>query len=182
LYCSLKAHFSSKYDFLKNGVGVKVSVETFERRNDKYFFKKLAKHSYPTEFILANLIVNPDIWIGDMLESGNAVFSDWQRRTQAMVYCLTNEVEQLSTDINALITVPSGQHPPLLYHLLSHDISLETFCILNEILPFFNYWDRTIEDKVIWPTVRQKAIKYQPFLKYDRSKAKKVLQQHFSGS
>ena len=43
-YVALKTHFSRKtYDYFKYNGTVKVSIEKYNKRPDKYFFEKIAK-------------------------------------------------------------------------------------------------------------------------------------------
>jgi hypothetical protein len=178
-YVALKAHFAGTFDFFKYGINTKATKTSLNNRNDKYFFEKLARRSDCFDYLLANLATNPNFWIGD-LEEGEKVCQGWMRRTQSMVYHLSNEVETLPPHLNTILRVDSGQHPQLLHSVLNKHISLETFCIMNEMLSFSRYWDRAIKDTIIWPELSIRVVRYQPFLKYDRDKARKVLVGYFS--
>ena len=66
-YLAIKRHFTSNYDFHKYNGKINASVTSFETRKDKFFFYKLSKKTDAKNFILANLVENPNIWIGDMI-------------------------------------------------------------------------------------------------------------------
>ena len=66
-YLALKLHFSSEYDFHKYNGKVSDTIESFEKRKDKYKFVRLSrKLSDPQilDFYLANFIRGKE-WIGD---------------------------------------------------------------------------------------------------------------------
>lgn len=46
---------------------------------------------------------------------------------------------------------------------------------LNKLLSFFTYWDKRVNDPIIWPSVRNKILKYEPFVKIDYDKVKKIV-------
>ena len=59
MYCAMKAHFSNRnYDFHKYGGKTKVSRDSFWKRNDKYFFVKLAKKHDDRDSIQDYLVSN----------------------------------------------------------------------------------------------------------------------------
>ena len=51
-YLAIKLHFSSDtYDYFKYEGKVNCKLETFTKRNDRYFFHKLSTKYKPTEII-----------------------------------------------------------------------------------------------------------------------------------
>ena len=74
LYNALKLHFTGNYDFFKYNGKSNVSVDSFERRKDKYHFYKLSR-KYPNKeemknFLVANFVENDQMWVGDLLNDG----------------------------------------------------------------------------------------------------------------
>ena len=74
-----------------------------------------------------------------------------------------------------LFTSKVGQHPPIVKYLLSKKINIETLIILDDILRFSKRLNRTIKEKVIWPKLYERMIRYKPFLKYNITKFKMTL-------
>ena len=68
--------------------------------------------------------------------------------------------------IDTLLKVSNGQHPRLLKAYLGGEISLETLCIMDEIIGFSKDWERLISEKVVYPEVHNKLNKYKAFLTY----------------
>src|ERR1043165_446489 len=97
IYVSIKAHFTDKkYDYHKFRGKVKTSVDSFERRRDKFFFEKLGK-KYPkaqlVNFFVANFIRNPYLWIGDFVmdEIAEENYIQWRKRTESLTYQFTED-------------------------------------------------------------------------------------------
>lgn len=176
-YLSLKKHFAEpKYDYFKYNGKVKASVDAFEKRSDKIFFKKISKHKDTINYILANVIDRKIGYAGDLVgEEAEECYTNWLRINESLTYNTISEIGELRESFTDKFRVQNGQHPELLKMRIRNKISLETFTILNEHLGFFSVWDRKISDDIIWPKHRDKSLKYCQFLDYDRNKVKKFL-------
>ena len=183
-YLSLKSHFTSKtYDFFKYNGAVRAKRDTFERRNDKYFFQKLAKRKDVTNFLVSLFVYgNKDMWIGDVIrnEESEQMYLEWQRVRQSLTYVFMGDLEKFNDDLVSSFVVENGQHPHALRLLLSKEIHIETFIIMNDILRFVPSWNKNINDTIIWPDVRLKCRKYQPFMEYDKEKCKNIVVDKFN--
>jgi hypothetical protein len=72
-YLSLKNHFTKdSYDYFKYNGKVRTNLSSFEKRKDKIFFHKLAKHENVHGFLVANLVHNPKTWIKELAYSEEA--------------------------------------------------------------------------------------------------------------
>jgi hypothetical protein len=74
-----------------------------------------------------------------------------------------------------IFTSKGGQHPPVLKSFLSKKINFETLIILDDILKFSKRLNKTIKEKVIWPKLYDRMIRYKPFLSYNITKYKLTL-------
>tara|TARA_Y200000002_G_scaffold253812_1_gene210353 strand:+ start:154 stop:429 length:276 start_codon:yes stop_codon:yes gene_type:complete len=74
-----------------------------------------------------------------------------------------------------IFTSKVGQHPPILKYFLSKKINIETLIILDDILKFSKRLNKSIKEKVIWPKLHDRMIRYKPFLKYNITKFKMTL-------
>ena len=102
-YLALKRHFSSNYDYFKYNGKVNARIDAFENRKDKFFFFKLAKRKDYKDFLLANMVNNPDVWVGDLVDSqtANETFTEWSKRQQSLGYVFGNELDELNEDFPA---------------------------------------------------------------------------------
>jgi hypothetical protein len=178
LYCALKQHFTSaSYDFNKYHGKVKLSIESFEKRGDRFFYAKLAKRKDLKEYLISNFIATgPKIWVGDLVNSVDAetIFMNWKKRTQSLSYYFEEDLKNCLTNLDENLIIRDNQHPHLLKLFLRKKISLETLIILNELLGFFKHWNKKLSDDIIWKDVYIICEKYRPFMLYDINKMKKI--------
>jgi hypothetical protein len=180
-YLAMKQHFTQKgYDYFKYNGKTNASVTSFETRKDKYYFHKLSKKDDVENFLMVNLIDNPHIWIGELFdEKAEAQYLNWKKKQESLSYIFKTELNALHEDLNKNFEVEGGQHPYILKQYLRKNISLETFVIVDDVLKFAKYFNKNIEDTIIWPGVEMKMIKYRAFLKYDKFKMRKILKEKF---
>ena len=181
-YLSMKSHFTNrKYDFFRYGGKSRATMASFNKRKDKYWFEKTSR-KYSDEqiidFLLANFVTtdNPkNLWIGEIINSGERTYSDWMRRQQSMSYIFKEQSNELldNNSLDKLLECKKG-HPIILKRFLGGDISLETFVIFDIIFAFSETFDKKLKDPV-WETVSLKLKKYKPFLNIDCQSYKKVL-------
>ena len=129
------------------------------------------------DFYIANLSLK-DLWAGDLLDNECVkVYKDWKNRNQKLTYLFETEVADLlrKRSINKVLEVKNGQHPILLKEFLGKKISLETMCILDEIIGYTNDWERLISENLVYPDIQNKINKYKSFVSVDIKKYKEVL-------
>jgi hypothetical protein len=177
MFLAIKMHFTTPgYDYIKYQGKVGAKIESFERRRDKFQFAKLAKKKDPLYFLVSNFVYDSPTWIGDLLtEEAENNFAEWQKKQQSLTYILTNEINMLDDDFVSYFKVKDGQHPLLLNMYKQKKLSIETLIVLNDILTFFPIWDKKLNDTIIWPSIRDKCLKYRQFIHYDKAKLKQVV-------
>lgn len=178
MYCALKAHFKSKsYDYVKSKGAISVSRSAYAKRRDAPFFTSLAKNSKDHfGILLSNILHDPNTWIGDIdPEKINSVYNDWKRRTDQLEYYFKSDLNVLKDGFIENFSVDKfGNHPYILELALEGEINFETFAILVSFLSLNKTWDRQISDVVLAPKVIDRAVKYHPFLVYNRDSLKQV--------
>ena len=178
----MKSHFTNpKYDFIKYGGKSRATMTSFNKRKDKYWFEKTSRKYSDEEvlnFLLANF-VNTDtpqnLWIGEIINSGERTYAEWMRRKQSMTYIFKEQSEKLlsENDLEIVFDCSKG-HPPVLKKYLGGEISLETFIILEKVFSFVKKFDKKLTDPV-WQSVSLKIKKYIPFLNINIFQYKKIL-------
>ena len=185
IYLAIKLHFTSKnqsYDFHKHLGRTTARLATFTKRRDRYFFHKLSK-SYndksAVDYFVANFVSNTNLWVGDIIgKTGDDNYKQWTKKLEALHYYYEQDIDYiLGKDIkfDDLFLVKKGQHPPILKMFLSKRINFETFLILDDILSFSKQLNKNISEKVLWPKLYDRMIRYKPFIKYNVTKYKKTL-------
>lgn len=175
-YLALKRHFTSSYDFFKYNGKVKANAHSFETRNDKFHFYRLSKMPEAKELILANMITNPKIWVGDLLDDkARDVYNDWKKRKESLGYVFRQDLSELNEDDPNSDILTNGDHPRLLKLYMRKQIHIETLIILDDMMKIFSYWDKNIKDTIVYPDINNTVKKYKPFLEYDKAKMKKIV-------
>ena len=183
-YLSMKSHFTNrKYDFFKYGGKSRATMSSFNKRKDKYWFEKTSRKYSDEEvldFLLANF-VNADtpqnLWIGEIINSGERTYAEWMRRKQSLTYIFKEQSEKLlfENDLEKLFNCSKG-HPLILKRYLGGEINLETFTILEKIFSFVKDFDKKLDDPV-WESVSLKIKKYLPFININVFQYKKILRE-----
>jgi len=177
VYLAIKNHFTiDEYDYFKYNKKIRVSENSFLKRKDKYHFVRLGKSkgSYLENFLVANFIVDPKIWVGELLtDRGERTYKEWLKRRESMTYIFENEVSFLDgkspLEMNKLFEVESGGHPEIIRKYLQKDISIESLIILDDILTFIDDYDNILYDP-LYGEVSRLCKKYKPFISFDKNK------------
>ena len=188
VYLAIKLHFTSKnqsYDYHRHSGKTTARLATFTKRRDRYFFHKLSRTYSDTDIVnyfISNFVSNTNLWIGDIIgRAGDENYKVWSRKIEALHYYYEQDIEYILSMVtdklsfDNLFTSKTGQHPPIVKYLLSKKINIETLIILDDILRFSKRLNRTIKEKVIWPKLYERMIRYKPFLKYNITKFKMTL-------
>ena len=183
-YLSMKSHFTNKrYDFFKYGGKSRATMASFNKRKDKYWFEKTSrKYSDQeiTDFLLANFVTTnttQNLWIGEIINSGERTYADWMRRQQSLTYLFREQSKKLLSEkkLEEVFNCSKG-HPPILKKYLGGEVSLETLVIFEKIFSFGKKFNRKLKDPV-WETVNMKMKKYVPFLNINVFHYKKILRE-----
>jgi hypothetical protein len=158
-------------------------MTSFNKRKDKYWFEKTSRKYNDKEvldFLVSNFVAsdNPqNLWIGEIISSGERTYADWMRRQQSLTYLFKEQSNELfsETKLDDALNCSKG-HPPVLKKFLSGKISLETLVIYDKIFLFGKMFDKKLLDPV-WETVSLKIKKYSPFLNTDVFQFKKILRE-----
>jgi hypothetical protein len=183
LFMAIKMHFTQPtYDFFKYHGKVNANLDSFNRRKDKYHFAKLAKLKDATGYLVAQYTAgNFNGWAGDLFtEEAERTYMQYLSRQQSITYNFQSDLGKLEEGFISKFKAKDGQHPEALVMFRRGNISIETFTILNNHLNFFQLWDTRIDDTVLWPSIRERCLKYRPFLHYDRKKIKEMIKEVIS--
>ena len=191
-YLAFKLHFSrEKFDFFEaNGKG-RAKEETYQQRNDFYFFETLARkfsEEEINEFFLASFAESDDptkLWIGTIKESGRDRWVVWQKRQQSLTYIVSQDFDSMvnymaakECSFNSLFETVGG-HPPLLRLFFKRQLHLETLVILDMVLGFMVSWDSQLKDP-LWSSLSFKIKKLKPFLSIPVSKYRMIMKEKFT--
>ena len=175
-YLAMKLHFGGDYDFHKYNGKVSATLESFEKRKDKYKFVRLSKKlSDPQilDFYLANFIRGKE-WIGDFDQKN---WMAHKKIVQSLQYFYENDLEKLLTtsdNFDIIFKCDNGNHHKLIKAYLGKKITLETLVILEKVLQYREVFDKDITEKFIWPKVSKLIGKYEPFMQVSARKYRMI--------
>jgi len=176
-YLALKQHFAGRYDYFKYNGKIRADRDKFERRNDRFTFAKLARQSDPHGYLLANLIEDHNLWIGQIVTpEGNKRYQDWKKRAESLTYLFTQELNKVTKED---FEVTDGQHPSLVQKYMQGEIGIDTFIIICEVTGAVKHFNQKIEDTILWPEIRTKCSKYSKFISWDKQKFTKIVVDYF---
>ena len=185
IYLAVKLHFTSKgrsYDFHKHLGRTTARLETFTKRRDRYFFHKLSKsynNNTIVDYFVSNFVTNTNLWVGDIIgKTGDDNYKQWSKKIEALHYYYEQDIDYILEQdykFDDLFKSVNGQHPPILKMFLSKKINFETVLILDEILSFTKQLNKNINEKVLWPKLYDRMIRYRAFLNYNLTKYKMTL-------
>ena len=166
-YLALKRHFTSDYDYFKYNGKVRAGEESFLRRNDRFFFRKLSKK------------------YNRVSQESEDNYVQYKKRRESLSYHFDSELRwavdycrDRSLELNKLLLVEDNNHPLLFKFLLQKKISIDTLIIMDSVLKFLTHWDDNLDD-IVWEEKKRLIIKYKKFLTYDpftyRKKLKEII-------
>jgi len=184
LYQALKLHFESdSYDAVKYNFKTSAKPQAFWKRKDKYFFAKVGRRfNDPADLIdyYSAHFVADNKWIGEMLQD-DEIYQAWLKKNQSLSYVFEqdlNKLHEVCNQFDELFTI--DVHPLIVNKYLQEEISLETVVIINKLTGFMKKADKEITETIIWPEVSLKIRKYDPFVKVDLDKMKKIVLRVFT--
>ena len=185
LYLSLKLHFTTDtFDYFKYGNSAKASQQSFDSRRDKFFFVKLSrtfKEDELREFFVANMIVEDKVYPATLVREGAKNYQEYIKRKQSLAYNFKEDVmtlHDISQKFDKLFII-EGVHPPLLKAHLGGKISIETLAIFNKIFQYVGNFDKDIKEDIVWKPLRNRVVKYEPFISIDKGKYKNIIKTQF---
>mgnify|MGYP003110182348 CR=1 FL=1 len=191
-FIALRQHFSkNNYDYFKYNGSTKSNINSFRVKKDRFHFERLTRKYGESDlfnFFVANLVINPDVWIVDLCRKPehDVRYENWKKKQQALtqqfqcdILCLNESTESF----NDLFKCTQMEHPKLFDLYNEGAISLETTIGIDMVLGCFGHWDRVLKGDIIWDDFYHLCRQYTPFLNYDakcRIKFKEILRKEFA--
>ena len=185
-YLAIKLHFTTeKFNVFENRGNVKGTRDTFNARNDRYIFEKLA-NKYETDkeiiqFFVANFAYGSDTAIYEGKEAADN-FLLWTKRkqsiTQIFIDDLASILNYIETNKTSVFSFENDKYPALMQLFMGNKITIETLRIIDDIHPFLETWSQHPSVKYMWSSELLRIKKLTGFVKYDKIKIEKIFK-HF---
>ncbi len=147
-YLAFKNHFTKdSFDYFRYGGKTKASVTAFNKRKDRYFFEKMSRQKKDGEIVdyftaIFSQCDDPQkMWIGEIIESGDKNYADWQKKVQSLGYIFKQEMQSLceGKEFNTLFDCKSGTHPPVVEEIQELQNSIQDSMMKYN---FLNFWQQ----------------------------------------
>jgi hypothetical protein len=175
-YIAIKNHFSKdSYNFLGlsntyRGLGFNYSVTNYNKRKDKFFFRKASRYHNKEEFIkyvISNIIYGTSSkYQLDSLHMSSLTEENYNKlkcNIESLFYRFCNDINDVlsATDSFENIFDCSNGKMPI---LLQRNVSIETLTILDKFVRF----SKTFDGNAVyyWPSIGYKVKNYNMFLEY----------------
>lgn len=178
LFKSLKLHFTTEsYDFFRYCGKVRDSralQEKFLHNKQRFYFAKLARHEDPQGLIVSNLLMNPKVFIADLTApEGLETYVDWKGRQGRLSYLFEKEMTERDV-YRRILKVDENGLPFIISEMIGGRISPEVVIMIDGLTKRLDEWSKN--DHPLVQKVQLRLRKYRPFVKYDKARAKAVLQ------
>lgn len=186
-YLAIKLHFTTdKFNVFENRGNVRGTRESFNARNDRYIFEKLA-NKYDNDrdiiqFFVSNFAYGAGAAIYAGKESEDNHF-EWQRRKQSISKVFIDDLASLITHVemnklpyNSIFEFNNGEYPVLLSMFVGGKVSIETLRIIDDMHPIIDNWKDMPTVKYIWEDELRRVTKLTGFVKYDKIKLSKIFE------
>ena len=181
-FTAIKLHFTTeKYDVIDMNGRVSGSRVTFEKRNDKVLFDRLARKFSTDQELIQFLVANFAYGHRNVVYSSESdeYYRVWMKRKQSRTQQFRNdldvithhlEMKKLSTD--SMYSVDTGM-PELLNLYLGGYVTLETMVILQDFDDYLLKWEPII---MLWHDHFLTIKKSKRFVKYDENRLQSIHQ------
>ena len=183
-YMAVKLHFTKDSFNVFETPSVKCSVATFEKRNDRYLFEKLAKKYNTDRDIIQYYVANFAYGHEDVVyeeEESKTIYRKWISKKESITKVLDddcsiilNEMEKNSIDKARLLYLTNGYQPYILTLLISGKVSIESIRILDDYLDFVSEWNGNATLQ-FWQNDLRRIRKLKRFVKYDKERIGRII-------
>src|SRR5208283_1623798 len=157
--------------------------ENFQKRKDKFFFEKLARHNDLELFLIANFLYDSKTF-PQKLNSKEAqkIYLKYKKNIDSLSYNFEQDLNKLDSNLrkNLVCEKSKGCHPILFVLYVTNSISIQTLVIILITTKYLEKWDEEfLKEDFLWKNERQKIIKYISLFEFDEAKFKKILVKNF---
>lgn len=168
MFNSYKLHFKQKsYSVKKYGLSPNRFTQLqLDKKNDKYIYKRVGDQcqfdDQLSDLISGNLLFNPNIWIGDLLdEDAMKRYKKVRSVRQSISHYTVEDTKYLIRTHGSLVnSLKSGN---IVHDVMSGAINPETYVILNRMFGISDIV-RSHNSNVITDTVVDRLEKYDSFI------------------
>lgn len=181
-FMAIKLHFTNeKYDVFEMNGRVTGSRATFENRNDRGLFEKLAKKFDKDQDLIQFLVANFAYGHRNVVYSSDSdhYYQVWLKRKESRTHVLQSDLTTIINHLEkdrlkeeSLYSVEEGM-PELLNLYLGGYVTIETMAILQDFDDYLSKWEPLI---MLWHDHFLTIRKVKRFVRYDENRVKLIYQ------
>jgi hypothetical protein len=184
-FLALKLHFTTdKFNVFENKGNVRGSFETFQARNDRHIFDKLAR-KFATDqeliqWMVAQFVYNNHNFIYNIAE-GDANYIEWVRVKESITKVFADDLNQLQLEhekhghiLQELINCTLNDFPIIIKLYLGKRIHPHTIAILSNMSDEVSAWLNNKNLALVLEAEIRVLYKMHGFFKYDKKKLSKI--------
>lgn len=184
-YVALKLHFTTdKFNVFENKGHVKGSYETFNARNDRHLFDKLARRfdsdQELIQFMVSNFVYgNPNMVYNQ--EEAEQNYTEWKRIKESITKLFQDDLNTLELEaqknkysLEQIFNCTNNDFPIIIKLYLGKRINPQTISIISDIYEPIAEWKNDSTMGLILENELRILYKIKGFFKYDRDKLSKI--------
>ena len=187
-YLALKLHFTTdKFNVFENNGNVKGSFESFQARNDRHLFDKLAR-KFNTDreliqFIVAQFVYNNPNFMYE-LEQADSNYHEWIKVKESLTKVFKDDLNVLQLEaekngytLDELFNCTLNDFPVIIKLYLGKRITPQTMSIVTYMYEPAGEWLNNQTLALVLESEIRVLYKMHGFVKYDREKLQKVFKE-----
>ena len=184
-YVALKLHFTTdKFNVFENKGHVKGSYETFNARNDRHLFDKLARRfdsdQELIQFMVSNFVYgNPNMIYNQ--EEAEQNYTEWKRIKESITKLFQDDLNTLELEaqknkysLEQIFNCTNNDFPIIIKLYLGKRINPQTISIISDIYEPIAEWKNDATMGLILENELRILYKIKGFFKYDKDKLSKI--------
>lgn len=176
-FIAVKRHFmSSDYDYLRYNGKVRVLRKTFDESSSGMFYEKIARHHDPHWLIVANLVEDPAMWVGEVARDTER-YARHRGRAEALDYTLRRDLEGMSRDVCLELSPVPNALPGLAHRYYAGTVSVESAAALSAVTGCGSLWSTNSNQAL--REAGQRLVKYCAFLRPNVDAIRPLVAEHF---
>ena len=154
---------------------IRIKSSTFDKHRNKKLYEFVSVNYNQGQMIglfLSNLIYGRRTsFIGDYIEDDSiSLWRKWRGKIQASKKYFVDDIKYLSDNYSSLKDILTADKklynaPPLLHHVLYGDITMETFIIIESMMPNYKRHLDTPNEHIALSAQLETIWNYKPFIK-----------------
>lgn len=190
MYLRLKLHFKCQAEYFDYSIIPNFTRDAYLNRRDRRFFERIwdkygkDSHRFMLSCFVGLKVTPGDMYVHTMLDDPHyeKMWTRYQSVEDSLINQFRKDLTQLirkdkSKSLKNAIRKDDKRLPFLLRRVLTYDFAIESYVILNSVLPVNDLYSRDYEMDPRVSRVCRTAERYAPFIRISESLVKQTLKE-----